>query len=81
MQYIKMLKKNGIIITGKSGMRWSRIVKPVLSFSFKRFFYKRLKEFDGPKNNILSKKDLTLLKKKHNFKISNLNNLILIKKK
>ena len=80
-QYVKMLKTNGVIITGKNGMRWSRIIKPVLSFSFKRFFYKRLKEFDGPKTNILNKKDLSLLKKKHNLQISNLNNLILIKKK
>ena len=62
-------------------MRWSRIIKPVLSFSIKKFFYKRLKEFDGPKNNILNKNELLLLKKKHNLKISNLNNLILINKK
>ena len=80
-QYVKMLKINGVIITGKKSMRWSRIIKPVFSFSFKRFFYKRLKEFDGPKNNILRIKDLSLLKKKHNLQISNLNNLILIKKK
>lgn len=80
-QYVKMLKHNGIIITGNNGMKWSRIIKPVLSFSFKRFFYKRLKEFDGPKTNILTKKDLSLLMKKHNLQIINLNNLTLIKKK
>ena len=80
-QYVKMLKHNGIIITGKNGMKWSRVIKPVLSFSFKRFFYKRLKEFDGPKTNILTKKDLSLLMNKHNLQILNLNNLILIKKK
>ena len=80
-QYLKMLKPKGIIISGKNGMRWSRIIKPVLSFSFKKFFYKRLKEFDGAKNNILNKNELLLLKKKHNLQILNLNNLILIKKK
>ena len=80
-QYLKMLKPKGIIISGKNGMRWSRIIKPVLSFSFKKFFYKRLKEFDGPKNNILNKNELLLLKKKYNLQISNLNNLILINKK
>ena len=80
-QYVKMLKHNGIIITGKNGMKWSRIIKPVLSFSFKNFFYKRLKEFDGPKTNILTKKDLSLLMKKHNLQILNSNNLLLIKKK
>ncbi len=33
--YNKMLNTNGIIITGKKGMNWSRIVKPIFSFSFK----------------------------------------------
>ena len=80
-QYLKMLKPKGIILSGKNGMKWSRIIKPVLSFSFKKFFYKRLKEFDGPKNNILNKNELLLLKKKYNLQISNLNNLILINKK
>ena len=28
-QYLKMLKPKGIIITGKNGMKWSRIIKPV----------------------------------------------------
>ena len=80
-QYLKMLKPKGIILSGKNGMKWSRIIKPVLSFSFKKFFYKRLKEFDGAKNNILNKNELLLLKKKHNLQILNLYNLILIKKK
>ena len=80
-QYLKMLKPKGIILSGKNGMKWSRIIKPVLSFSFKKFFYKRLKEFDGAKNNILNKNELLLLKKKYNLQISNLNNLILINKK
>jgi len=76
-----MLKPKGIILTGKNGMRWSRIIKPVLSFSFKKLFYKKLKEFDGEKTNILSKNDLLLLTKKYNLRISNYTNLILIKKK
>ena len=80
-QYVIMLKHSGIIISGKNGMKWSRIIKPVLSFSFKNFFYKRLKEFDGPKTNILTKKDLSLLMRKHNLQILNSNNLLLIKKR
>ena len=52
--YSSMLNMNGTIITGKKGMNWSRIVKPVIRFSIKNLFYKRLKEFDGPKSNILS---------------------------
>jgi len=80
-QYLKMLNPKGIIITGKKGMKWSRIVKPVLSFSFKNFFYQRLKEFDGPKSNILSKNELLSLNTRNVYKLSNLKKLILIKKK
>lgn len=80
-QYLNMLNPKGIIITGKKGMKWSRIIKPVLSFSFKNFFYQRLKEFDGPKSNILSKSDLLSLNTRRIYKVSNLNRLIIIKKK
>ena len=80
-QYLKMLNPKGIIITGKKGMKWSRIVKPVLSFSFKNFFYQRLKEFDGPKSNFLSKNELLSLNTRNVYKLSNLKKLILIKKK
>ena len=30
--YVSMLRNDGKIITGKKGMDWSRIVKPVISF-------------------------------------------------
>ena len=52
--YTKLLKKDGKILTAKNGLNWSRLLKPVYRFSFKKFFYKRLKEYDGPKRNILS---------------------------
>ena len=48
--YAQMLNNNGCIITGKKGMEWSRILKPVYSFSFKKFIYKKLKEYNGPRN-------------------------------
>ena len=81
--YKKMLKKNGIIITGIKGMRWSRMIKPVLRFSFKRFFYKRLKEFDGPKSNILRINECRNLSKKNkmNLKVLNKKKLLYFKKK
>ena len=66
--YSELLNNNGIIITSKSGMKWSRQIKPVLSFSFKKLFYKKLKEFDGPKENILDIKECLALSKKHNLK-------------
>ena len=52
-QYVNSLSNNGYIISHINGLKWSRIVKPKLSFSFKKFFYKRLKEYDGPSNNKL----------------------------
>ena len=62
-------------------MSWSRIVKPVYSFSLKKFFYKRLKEFDGPKTNLMSFADCQKLSSKHNFTLgSKVNNLIFFKK-
>ena len=68
-QYIGSLKDTGFIITHKKGLKWSRIVKPKLAFSFKNFFYKRLKEYDGPINNILSVSDCELLAKHNNLKL------------
>lgn len=67
--YCMMLNKNGIIITGKNGMNWSRFIKPVVRFSLKKLFYKRLKEYDGPKSNILSLSECSKLAKEHGLKL------------
>ena len=80
-RYVSMLKPGGIIITGREGMNWSRLIKPVLSFSFKNFFYKRLKEFDGPISNYLSEKECTKISDLFNLSIDTNNpNLVLFKK-
>lgn len=80
-RYVSMLKPSGIIITGREGMNWSRLIKPVLSFSLKNFFYKRLKEFDGPINNYLSEKECTKISDLFNLSIDTNNpNLVLFKK-
>jgi len=57
--YSKILNTNGILISSKAGMKWSRQIKPVLSFSFKKMFYKRLKEFESKINSsdALTEKD------------------------
>ena len=52
--FTKILNENGSIITGKKGMNWTRILKPVYRFSLKNLIYKKLKEFDGPQSNILT---------------------------
>ena len=80
-RYVSMLKPGGIIITGREGMNWSRLIKPVLSFSFRNFFYKRLKEFDGPINNYLSEKECTKISDLFNLSINTNNpNLVVFKK-
>ena len=80
-KYVSMLKPSGIIITGREGMNWSRLIKPVLSFSFRNFFYKRLKEFDGPINNYLSEKECTKISDLFNLSINTNNpNLVVFKK-
>ena len=65
--YSNLLNKKGFIISDKRGMNWTRIVKPVIRFSFKNFFYKRLKEYDGPKENILTLDECNKISNKLNL--------------
>ena len=76
--YNYLLNQNGIIITGKRGMNWSRMVKPVIRFSFKKFFYKRLKEFDGPNSNLLPIAECINLAKEHNLKLNEVDNTSIV---
>jgi len=80
--YVKIINKDGKIITSRTGLKWSRIIKPVLSFSFKNFLYKRLKEFDGPVSNILSIQNCEEISKKFNLDIDlSDQNLVIFTKK
>lgn len=72
--YILLLKKGGKILTAKNGLNWSRLLKPVYRFSFNKFFYKRLKEYDGPKRNILSIQDCNNIARKNNIKFYEIKN-------
>ena len=69
--YVSMLREDGKIITGRKGMEWSRIVKPVISFSFKKLFYKRLKEYNGPDRNKLKIENCKNLCQKYNLELNN----------
>ena len=80
-RYKKILLSGGIIITSLAGMNWSRMVKPVLSFSIKKFLYKRLKEFDGPPSNILSLDEIQNIAIKNDFCLKKIDNKIIILKK
>lgn len=68
--YYKILNHNGILITSKKGMKWSRIIKPVYAFSIKKLLYKKLKEFNGPTSNILTMNDCKDLCSKYKMKIN-----------
>jgi len=76
-QYVNSLSHRGYIISHINGLKWSRVVKPKLSFSFKNFFYKRLKEYDGPLNNKLSIPDCKILANENNLKLD-LDNINLV---
>jgi len=81
-KYKKYLKNTGFIITSLKGMNWSRIVKPVYSFSFKKLFHMRLKEFDGPSENIMTINDCQKLCTKHKIEMNKVSgDLIIFKKK
>ncbi len=81
-KYNRYLKKNGLIISSLRGMNWSRIVRPVYSFSFNKLFYMRLKEFDGPSENLMNLNDCKNLCTKFNFEMEILSShLIQFKKK
>jgi len=80
IQYSCLLKNNGFIISHNNGLKWSRVVKPKLAFSLKNFFYKKLKEYDGPSSNILRISDCKTLANENNLKLDlNHNNLVLFK--
>jgi hypothetical protein len=80
-QYLNLLNKNGKIITHINGLNWTKAIKPKISFSFKKFFHKKLKEIDGPIKNILSIKDCEKIAKNNNLQLSlNNKNLIIFQK-
>ena len=69
--YSNLLNQGGIIITSKKGMNWSRQIRPKWAFSINKFFYKKLKEFDGPENNKLKENECYSLAEKYNLKFYN----------
>ena len=74
------LENGGILITSKNGMRWFKELKPKLSFNFKNFFYYKLKEVSGNKENILTTNELINLSKRYNLEFSFDDKLCYLKK-
>ena len=66
---LSRLNKNGTLITSKSGMNWFKKLKPKLSFNLKKFFYYKLKEVSGDKDNILTINELESFSKTYNLKM------------
>tara|TARA_B110000003_G_C16601346_1_gene515767 strand:- start:110 stop:751 length:642 start_codon:yes stop_codon:yes gene_type:complete len=77
---LESINSNGMLITSINGMKWFKDLKPKLSFSFKKFFYFKLKEVNGNKSNILLPEELKKLSQKYNFEMSFDNKLCYLKK-
>ena len=78
--YSSILSNNGFIISSFKGMNWSRIIKPIYSFSLSKLFYKRLKEFDGPISNILSFNECKKVCSINNLDLTYFEGLIILSK-
>ena len=76
-----ILNFNGIIFTSKKGMNWYKKLVPKLSFNFKKFFFLKLKEIEGNKENIFSKKDIDFFIKHHPFTFNTEDKICYFKKK
>jgi len=77
---LKSINLNGMLITSINGMKWFKELKPKLSFSFKKFFFYKLKEINGNKYNILIPDELKKFSQKYNFEMSFDNKLCYLKK-
>ena len=77
---LNKLNDGGMLITSKNGMRWFKKLKPKLSFNFKNFFYYKLKEVNGNKENILTTNELKNLSKRYNLEFSFDDKLCYLKK-
>ena len=76
----KSINIGGMLITSINGMNWFKDLKPKLSFSFKKFFFFKLKEIDGNDRNILSPEELKKLSQKFDLKMSFDSKLCYLKK-
>ena len=72
---------NGIILTSKKGMNWYKKLIPKLSFDMKNFFFFKLKEIEGNKENIFSKNDIDLFIKQHPVTFNEEDKICYFKKK
>ena len=76
----KSINSNGMLITSINGMKWFKDLRPKLSFSFRKFFFFKLKEINGNKDNILLPEELDNLSKKNNIKMTFNDKLCYLKK-
>ena len=72
--YVSILNPGGFIFTGKKGMNWSRMIKPIFSFSFKRLLHKKLKEVDGKENNLLKIEECKQLSNQYKLELKEIGN-------
>ena len=63
------LKKGGIIITSRKGMKWYKKLLPKLSFNLKNLFHYKLKEVNGDPKNIMTIEETNNLCKKYSLEL------------
>lgn len=73
--------KNSYIFTSRKGLNWVKLLKTKLTFSFKNFFYYKLKEYENTKTNILSFSLCKFLADKYNLYFFYNDKIVFFKKK
>ena len=75
------MRKNSYIFTSRKGLNWVKLLKTKLTFSFRNFFYFKLKEYESTKNNILSFYLCKFLADKYNLYFFYNDKIVFFKKK
>jgi len=78
--FIKLLRRDGSIVTSRNGMNWVKDLKPKLAFNFQNFFHYKLKESEGKKNNMFKIEEAKQLSKKFSLNLYSDENILIFKK-
>ena len=77
---VGLLKKNGMIITSKKGMKWYKKLQIKKTFSLKKFFFNKIKEAKGSRENILTLNNIKYLSNRYSLKTTMSKDLVILKK-
>ena len=69
-----------MIITSKKGMKWYKKLKIKKTFSLKNFFFNKIKEVKGSRENILTLNNVKYLSNRYSMKTTMSKDLVILKK-